>query len=260
MSRARGLVFQERDKHLMRELATMRVIDREQAKQVAQFQSTTRANARLLALLRAGALRRFFLGATAAHSRSLYCLSQLGAQLVDVPYRGLRRKNNESLAADFFVRHQLCVNDLYVALKYGEMPQGIRFRRWLPFVEPITPDLPLIPDGYVELETPSRVVASFIEVDLGNESLSIWRKKIDNYLELADSGEFEMRFRHPASRTLVLAVTDRRLSSLRKAVAAVTEKVFWFANLEAIRERGFFASIWTRPQSDEQQAFLPELS
>ena len=260
MSRARGLVLQERDKHLMRELATMRVIDREQAKVVAQFRSTTRANARLLALVRAGALRRFFLGATAAHSRSLYCLSQLGAQLADVPYRGLRRKSNESLAADFFVRHQLWVNELYVALKYGKTPQGVEFRRWLPFFEPITPALPLIPDGYVELETRSRVVASFIEVDLGNESLSVWRKKIDNYLELADSGDFEKRFRQSAFRTLVLAVTDRRLASLRKTVAAVTEKVFWFANLEAVRQHGFFGPIWTRPEVDGQQSFLPELS
>jgi FlaA1/EpsC-like NDP-sugar epimerase len=40
----------------------MRVVDREQAKIVAAFGSTTRANARLLALTRAGLLRRFFLG------------------------------------------------------------------------------------------------------------------------------------------------------------------------------------------------------
>src|SRR5665213_2900229 len=40
------VILQDRDMHLMRELAVMRVIDREQAKVVAGFGSTTRANAR----------------------------------------------------------------------------------------------------------------------------------------------------------------------------------------------------------------------
>ena len=38
----------------------MRVIDREQAKCIAGFGSTTRVNIRLLALTRAGLLRRFY--------------------------------------------------------------------------------------------------------------------------------------------------------------------------------------------------------
>ncbi len=46
-----SMVIQERDRHLLREAAVMRVIDREQAKIVAGFGSTTRANARLLASL-----------------------------------------------------------------------------------------------------------------------------------------------------------------------------------------------------------------
>ena len=54
------------------ELAVMRVVDREQAKIVAGFGSTTRANARLLALTRAGLLRRFFLGTTGAGQKALY--------------------------------------------------------------------------------------------------------------------------------------------------------------------------------------------
>ena len=62
-NKKRGLVVQSRDRRLFEELPVMRVVDREQAKIVAGFGSTTRANARLLALVRAGLLRRFFLGA-----------------------------------------------------------------------------------------------------------------------------------------------------------------------------------------------------
>jgi len=58
----RGLIVQPRDLELLRELGVMRVADREQVKIAAGFGSTTRVNTRLLALARAGLLRRFFLG------------------------------------------------------------------------------------------------------------------------------------------------------------------------------------------------------
>ena len=44
-----GFVLQDRDRHLLSELAVMRIADREAAKVVAGFTSTTRANTRLLA-------------------------------------------------------------------------------------------------------------------------------------------------------------------------------------------------------------------
>src|SRR2546427_12837069 len=105
-----GMVIQERDRDLLRELAVMRVIDREQAKTIAGFGSTTRANARLLALTRAGFLRRFFLGTTAGGTKALYAISRQGAELAGIPYRGPRRPNHEILAPDSFVQHQLTVN------------------------------------------------------------------------------------------------------------------------------------------------------
>src|SRR5882724_2210165 len=81
----RSIVVQERDRHLLRELGVMRVVDREQAKTVAGFGSITRVNARLLALTRAGLLRRFFAGTTAGGAKALYALSAKGAQLIGVP-------------------------------------------------------------------------------------------------------------------------------------------------------------------------------
>ncbi len=88
--------------------------------------------------------------------KALYALSEKGAQLAGVPLRGPRRRQNETLVADFFVEHQLAINDVYCALKFGAIPvAGVSFRRWLAFHEPITEELRLIPDGYVELATPT---------------------------------------------------------------------------------------------------------
>src|SRR2546427_13050560 len=116
-NKSRGVVVQASDRRLLEELAVMRIVDREQAKIVAGFGSTTRANARLLALARTGLLRRFFLGTTVGARKALYALSRKGAELVDVPYRGPRLRNNETLVANSFVHHQLAVNQIYCVLK-----------------------------------------------------------------------------------------------------------------------------------------------
>jgi hypothetical protein len=252
-----GLVVQARDLHLFEELAVMRVVDREQAKVVAGFGSTTRANARLLALTRAGLLRRFFLGTTGAGQKALYALSPKGAQFAAVPFRALRRRKDEALVADFGVKHQLIVNEVYCAIKYRPTNlDGFSFRKWIAFHEPVLPGLRLIPDGYAEWQTPTGVQGAFFEIDLGHEGLTIWKEKVRNYLQLAVSHEFERRFSQSRFRVLVVAPSERRLRSIRTTVVAATQKVFWFASLEAIRAHGFFASVWVRPASDERRPLL----
>src|SRR5713226_2937232 len=76
-SKRGGFVVQERDKHLLRELSLMRVIDREQARIVAGFRSMMVTNRRLLLLTRAGLLKRFFIGTVAGGKKGLYSLSPL---------------------------------------------------------------------------------------------------------------------------------------------------------------------------------------
>jgi Replication-relaxation len=254
----RGMVVQERERHAIRELnEVMRVIDRELFKIVAGFTSTTRANARLLALTRAGLLLRFFLGTTGAGQKALYASSLKGAQFVGVPLRAPRRRKDEMLVADFVVQHQLTVNEIYCAVKYRPMNlSGCSFRRWVAFHEPLFPGLRLIPDGYAEWQTPSGVIGAFLEIDLGHEGLAVWKEKVKNYLELVPSGEFERRFSANRFRVLVIAPSDRRLRSIRKTIAAATPKFFWFASLEAIRAEGFFAPVWLRPTGEERKPLL----
>jgi hypothetical protein len=177
MAGNRPMIVQPRDLHLLRELSVMRVIDREQAKVVAGFTSTTRANTRLLTLTTAGLLRRFFLGSGGGR-KALYALSLKGAQLAQVPMRGPRRPQGALLIADNFVQHQLTVNGIYCTAKYGTIPvPQVTFHRWLGFYEPMVPAISLIPDGYVEFQTGSGMIACFLEVDLGHESLTIWKEK-----------------------------------------------------------------------------------
>lgn len=254
----KGIVIQERDRELLRELAHLRVIDREQAKIVGGFGSTTRVNARLLALTRAGLLRRFFLGTTAGGTKALYAISKKGAKLVEVPFRGPQRPKDEALAVDFFITHQLTVNEVYCALRHGVLPARVSFRRWLSFFAPITKTVRLIPDGYVELETSSGTLAAFLEVDLGNERGPVWGRKVTHYLQFAVRGAQDGDPFHRPFRILVVAHSERRLESIRKAVAEKTDKIFWFASLESIRRDGLFASVWRRPTGDERLPLIKE--
>ncbi len=254
--RKRGLIAQPRDLNLLRELALMRVADAKQLALAAGFHSTTRINTRLLALYRAGLLRRFFIGSGGGR-KALYAIAPKGAQLVHVPCRGPRRRQDEMLVADFFVLHQLAVNEVYCALKFDGVPiPGVQFVQWLFFHVPLVPGLPLIPDGYLEWKTPSGIDSAFVEVDLGHEALAVWREKAKHYLQLALSGEFERQFKQPRFRVLVLANSERRMQSIRATVASVTQKIFWFATQGVVRDEKFFAPVWLRPaERDCQQLF-----
>lgn len=249
----RGLIVQPRDLALLRELSVLRIADREQLRIAAGFGSTTRVNARLLALARAGLLRRFFLGFSGAR-KALYALSEKGGRLAEVPCHGPRRPQETMLVADYFVEHQLAVNAVMIALKFGRIPErSVRFVQWIAFQEPLAPGINLIPDGYVEFRTPAAIDAAFLEVDLGHESRGVWKEKARRYLQLAVSGAYARRFQQPRFRVLVLAPSERKLNSIRRAVAEVTEKIFWFATTEAVLGEKFFAPVWLRPAGERYQ-------
>src|SRR5690348_6746385 len=151
------IVIQARDKRILSHLPTMRIIDREQAKVIAGFGSTTRANARLLALHREGLLRRCFQGTTAGGKKALYTLSPKGARFIGTTYRGFRHGNDELLATNFFVTHQLAVNQVYCAVGCRPIPvPGAKCIRWIAFTNPIAPAL--LPDGYFEILTTDNAI------------------------------------------------------------------------------------------------------
>jgi hypothetical protein len=253
----KGFVLQDRDRQLLREIAIMRVVDREQAKCVSGFGSTPRVNSRLLGLKRAGLLRRFFLGSKGRGQKALYALSATGAKLIDFPFRGPRRAHDEVLIADFFVTHQLSINEIYCLLKFQPTPvPDAKFVRWLSFYEPLESGTRLIPDGYLEVHTPQKTLAAFLEVDLGHEEISVWKRKVEAYLRYAVSGNFEKRSGQPQFRVLVVVNSERRMHSLRAATSSLTNKVFWFSTFDSLRSDGFWSPVWLRAQGNERQSLL----
>jgi hypothetical protein len=169
--------LQKRDLDFFKVLGQhVRLVDREQAMKFAGCTSQSCANARLLKLTANGFLRRYFLGTFKGGSKALYTLSPKGAQFAEVQNRPVIRPRETLLIGDPFVNHQLAINDVHIAARFTSVSpfQVLRFRS---FIEPLTKAIPLIPDGYFEIETPLGVRAAFLEVDCGTETLKVWAKK-----------------------------------------------------------------------------------
>jgi hypothetical protein len=233
----------------------MKFIDREQAKVVAGFGSTTRANVRLLALVRAGLLKQFFAGTTVGGSKAVYRLSPKGAGLIGAPAYLPGKTRNEILIADPFFEHRQQINAVYLAVKYGPIPAAA-FRRWISFRASLSASVRLIPDGYFELANDQATYPMFLEVDRGTEPLGRWKAKTSGYIKLAVSGEFERRFGQPQFRVLAIAPSSRRLNTIRTTVGSATDKVFWFTTFDLIEHDGLWAPVWLRPRGAEMLPLL----
>jgi hypothetical protein len=192
------------------------------------------------------------MGTVAGGRKALYSLSPLGANLVEVPCRGPRRRNDDLVPADNFVSHQFGINDLYCKLNYEPIPVGgTKVARWKTFYRAIDARRSLIPDGYAEIINPSKTVPVFLEFDVGRESITFWRAKVHNYIRYVLSGEFTRSFEQPAFRVLVVTNSESREQALRKATAGITKKIFWFSTVDSIRQHGIWSSVWFRPGEHE---------
>jgi Replication-relaxation len=255
-NRAKAMILQERDVAFFRILGRdARLVDREQFMKLAGFKSQTRANVRLLKLTSNGFLRRYFLGTFKGGSKALYTLSPKGALAAGAENRPVIRPKEMLLVGDPFVNHQLAINDVHIAARFApsENSNAVRFRL---FPEPLTRTIPLIPDGYFEFETPLGVRAAFLEVDCGTETLTVWAKKTNLYLQLAISGTFKKLFQQEQFRVLVTASSERRLQTVRKTIAKQTQKIFWLSTLEQIKREGFWSPVWLRPTGDQRLSLV----
>src|SRR5262249_24358666 len=148
-SKQKLVALTDRDRRLFFELSIMRFIDRDLAKTVAGFNSTTRVNARLLLLTQAGYLTRTFIGSISGGRKAVYRLSSKA-----IPTDGALLNSPGSRSAinshsELFIEHQLAVNDIYALVKHKPIPlAGVQFHRWMSFNQPLSKACLLVPDGY----------------------------------------------------------------------------------------------------------------
>lgn len=247
-----GTLTTARDLSILRALLVARVLDAEQIRIIGGFSSLRRTNRRLLKLVLAGILRRWFVGTPAGGQKAIYGLSPLGASLIGEPVQGLIAWKQDSLiTSSQFLAHQRAVNAVFILVRFRPLPSGLSCNRWARPMLPLSPSVPLIPDGYFEICQSGTLLPMFLEVDLGTESSAVWRKKVELYLKLALGGEFERLFGEKRFKILVLLPSKRRLDSVRKTIAIRTEKLFWLSTQEEVERQGLGSKVWLRPKGDE---------
>jgi hypothetical protein len=139
-------IVTSRDLDLFRALAVARVLDGEQLGVVGSFATIRRANRRLLKLVRAGLLRRWFVGASGGGQKALYGLSPQAATLIGETRPGLIRLKCDSLITySEFLAHQRAVNAVFILARFQPLPSGVACGRWTTFREPISRSIPLMP-------------------------------------------------------------------------------------------------------------------
>jgi hypothetical protein len=250
------LVLQHRDLMLLRALSLLRLVDREQASIICGFRSLTRANTRLLKLRRAGLLKRFFFVSAEGGKRAIYSLTRRSAELIGTGLNDIKRPADSFLLGDKFVAHQLALNQVYCACLFKPPPAAITIKLWRTFRKPLSPAHPLIPDAYFEIHSNESARPMFLEVDLGTEGLTVWNKKIEQYLNFAASGEFASHFQNNRFSVLIVVDGEPRLHSLRVCIRKFTTKLFYLTTFQRIKDHGFWAAIWFRPEGEQTQSLI----
>ena len=246
------VVLTDRDRQLLAHLHEAKLLDREQIQQLLSFGSVTRANDRLSRLHGAGLLYRYFIGTIASGREALYAISPRGAATIgrEMVWK-LHRPQNETLVGEAGIEHQLAVNWCWISMRHGTNSNLIRFAR---FNEPISQALSLAPDGYAELQGSDGVQPVFLEVDLTTETSRVWIRKVELYLKLATSGEFQRIFHQQRFKVAVVCTSERRIENLRRTVCKQTAKLFYFSLLETTKRDGFAAPHWLRPEGDARES------
>jgi hypothetical protein len=236
--------LQPRDDRLLKALRVIGIVDREGASLVAGFRSTTRVNARLLKLTRAGLLGRVFLDGPGFSKRAYYFLPA---------DRTIRRMAENQERRRFGTApgllHQLLLSEVLVQSRKDARGLSTDWRR---FSEPLSRQVQLIPDAYGEICG----TAAFIEADRGTETRKVWDRKVELYLELARSGQFGALFHQPRFRVLVITEEPNRARFLSAHVGTRTSHLFWFSDIDTIKHEGFFQPIWLRPGGREKVSFV----
>jgi Replication-relaxation len=189
--------------------------------------------------------------------KAIYGLSPQGASLIGEASPALIPwKPNRVITTSSFLAHQQAVNEIFIQARFHPLPPQVSCERWLTFREPLSPSLPLIPDGYLEIGNSATVHKMFLEVDLGTETSKVWKGKVELYLKFAVGGEFERMFHEKRFRVLVLLHSSRRLEIVRKTIASRTDKLFWLSTHDQVRGEGLFGPVWLRPKGEERMSLL----
>jgi hypothetical protein len=162
-------------------------------------------------------------GIRAGSKGHVFALSGLGQAVLDCPGPGKRRRTVWQ-TKPYFQDHMLAVAELFVELTEvcRDVPAELldfdaEPTCWRRFTGIGGQSLVLKPDAFVRVAVDDYELSSFIEVDLGTESLPTIQRKAQAFTQYWRSG-LEQQRHGVFPRVLWLAPTDHRLSAMTGAL------------------------------------------
>ncbi|WP_431774554.1 replication-relaxation family protein [Streptomyces cucumeris] len=228
-----------------RDLAVLTILQRVRLTSLRQLQRllvtdgspaarTRRAQLLMTRLTELGLVTRFSRvigGVRAGSSGFIYGLSGLGQAVLDID--APRRRVWES--KPYFQDHMLATTELYVQLveqhRLGEgdlLAFDAEPAAWRHFTDKYNKLVMIKPDAYARVGTPTTERSTFIEVDMGTETIPTLKKKSQRYIDYWRSG-VEQQFRgvFPKVTWLVKDSTRaERVTSMLRKLASDAHELF----------------------------------
>lgn len=164
-------------------------------------------------------------GVRAGSSGTVFGLSGLGLAVLDLPGPYGQRRRTVWQTKPYFQEHMLAVSDVYVDLVEHCRQAGVDLldfdaepQAWRRFHGAGGETVVLKPDGYARVGVGEFELSSFIEVDLGTESLPTIRRKCQVFASYWQSG-LEQQQTGTFPRVCWLVPTERRLHGIAELLS-----------------------------------------
>lgn len=251
------LALTERDMRMLVLLYRFRLLNRDQLMAIAPFQSLTRANTRLGALVRAGLLSRKPIPIVPGNgsAQAVYSLGPGSSAFLKVDPSEVRRRARQVRRWDLGqVEHVLAANEVLVRL--GEAIRKSQHLSLISFhteteLRQAFSGRALVPDGWIAWHDAGLPVNWFFELDLHHEGLTEWRGKLLRYLNYASSGLHKESFGFDSFAVLVVTKTVKRLQSICRLAEPVAD-FFRFATIDSVRH----VITPAQPRSEDRGALV----
>ena len=256
------LILQPRDQEIIKAVYEFRVISRQQLQQLLGIDGARRINQRLRKLYDHRYLSRYFLHNNRGSAKAIYYLGPRGAALVadelGIDLNVIKRKQKAtSRLHELFLHHALGLNDIRIAFSIGLANRpGMDMERWIndndcqqhyhAVVHGRDVTRRFRPDGYFRIICQGKLYSCFVEFDRSTMTVNRFAGKVHSYIDFGSKGYYQRRFGVQYFRVLVVTKTLKRLNNLKKAVGAITDKLFWFTTIDKITPDTVFGPIWQR--------------
>ncbi len=252
------VIITDRDVELFDALRQHGVMTRVQIQEYFDWDCVSDVNRRLRKLYDARYIDRRFLPRKFGPTPAVYMIGNEGTKTLACEKRFKvatfnRRRHRFMNISDNFLPHELLITDFACLLKST-------FRRYLDCglynwecdeeivrrcnVVEGGADLELKPDAYGSYHLHKMLYNFFLEADLGTESMSRIKKKIELYRSFKGSGLFSKNFKRKAFRLFIVTNSGIRARNICQSLPSVDDLKIYIANIEAIRIDPLFAPVW----------------